>query len=34
MASEHSPDRAFTARSLYGMGFETTHAGALSYMRR
>ena len=34
MASEHTPDRAFTARRPYGMGFEATYAGALSFMRR
>lgn len=34
MASEHTPDRAFTAPSLHGMGSEITYAGALSYMRR
>ena len=34
MASEHTPDRAFTARRPYGMGFEPTYGGALSFMRR
>ena len=32
--SDHTPDRAFTAESLYGMGGEATYAGARSFMRR
>jgi agmatinase len=31
---DHTPDRAFTAKSLYGMGGESTYAGARSFMRR
>ncbi len=31
---DHTPDRAFTARSPYGMGGESTYAGARSFMRR
>ena len=31
---DHTPDRAFTAKSLYGMGGEATYAGARSFMRR
>ncbi len=32
--SKHTPDRAFTAESLTGMGHENTYAGALSFLRR
>lgn len=31
---DHTPDRAFTAKHLHGMGGEATYAGALSFMRR
>ena len=31
---DHTPDRAFTAKSHYGMGGESTYAGARSFMRR
>ncbi len=31
---DHTPDRAFTAESLYGTGGEATYAGALSFLRR
>jgi agmatinase len=31
---DHTPDRAFTAKGLYGMGGEATYAGARSFMRR
>jgi agmatinase len=31
---DHTPDRAFTADSLYGIGGEATYAGARSFMRR
>jgi agmatinase len=31
---DHTPDRAFTAEDLYGMGGEATYAGARSFMRR
>ena len=34
MIDDFTSDRAFTARSPYGMGAEPTYAGALSYMRR
>lgn len=30
----HTPDRAFTAKSPYGMGSEATYAGARSFLRR
>lgn len=33
-SGEKTTDRAFTAKSPYGMGGEATYAGALSYMRR
>ena len=31
---DHTPDRAFTAKSHYAMGGESTYAGARSFMRR
>jgi len=34
MGHQGQGDRAFTAKSLYGMGSEATYAGALSFMRR
>ena len=34
MGSQGQGDRAFTAKSPYGMGSEPTYAGALSFMRR
>lgn len=33
-SEERTSDRAFTAKSPYGMGAEATYAGALSFMRR